>query len=61
MTTGSPGGELAGLGVGLPAVQNELAGVGYQLALVSTSPRGTDLTIAPLPRREGRVLERHVG
>jgi len=61
VTTGSPGGELAGMGVGLPAVQNELAGVGYQIALVSTSPRGTDLTIAPLPRREGRVLERHVG
>jgi len=61
VTTSSVSGELSGAGVGLPAVQSELRGVGYQIELVSTSPGGTSLTIAPLPRREGRLLERHVG
>jgi two-component system, chemotaxis family, sensor kinase CheA len=53
--------ELSGAGVGLSAVQSELAGVGYHLALSSTSARGTSLTIAPLPRREQQAQERHVG
>jgi two-component system chemotaxis sensor kinase CheA len=53
--------ELSGAGVGLAAVQSELFGVGYQVELVSTSARGCSLEIAPMPRREGRVQERHVG
>lgn len=61
ITTSSAGGELSGAGVGLPAVQNELRSAGYQIELVSTSASGTTLTLAPLPRREGRLLERHVG
>jgi chemotaxis protein histidine kinase CheA len=61
VTTSSTSGELSGAGVGLPAVQNELRSVGYQIELVSTSPHGTSLTLAPLARREGRLLERHVG
>jgi two-component system, chemotaxis family, sensor kinase CheA len=61
VTTTSTAGELSGAGVGLPAVQNELRSVGYQIELVSTSASGTTLALAPLPRREGRLLERHVG
>jgi HAMP domain-containing protein len=61
VTTRSANGELSGAGMGLPAVQNELRGVGYEIELVSTSAGGTTLTLAPLPRRQGRVLERHVG
>jgi two-component system chemotaxis sensor kinase CheA len=53
--------ELSGAGVGLAAVQSELGGVGYQVELVSTSARGCSIEIAPIPRREGRVQERHVG
>ncbi|HTV19803.1 MAG TPA: HAMP domain-containing protein [Polyangiaceae bacterium] len=61
VTTSATSGDLSGAGVGLPAVQNELRSVGYRIELESTSASGTSLTIAPLPRREGRVLERHVG
>jgi two-component system chemotaxis sensor kinase CheA len=61
VTTSAQSGELSGAGVGLPAVQNELRAVGYQIELVSTSASGTTLTLAPQPRREGRALERHVG
>jgi two-component system, chemotaxis family, sensor kinase CheA len=53
--------ELSGAGVGLAAVQSELCGVGYQVELVSTSARGCSIEIAPMPRRDGRIQERHVG
>jgi two-component system, chemotaxis family, sensor kinase CheA len=53
--------DLSGAGVGLSAVQNELHGVGYRIELISTSAGGTKLEIAPVPRREERTMERHVG
>jgi two-component system chemotaxis sensor kinase CheA len=53
--------ELSGAGVGLAAVQSELCAVGYQVELVSTSARGCSIEIAPMPRRDGRIQERHVG
>jgi chemotaxis protein histidine kinase CheA len=61
VTTAPARDELSGAGVGLAAVQSELFGVGYQVELVSTSARGCSIEIAPMPRREGRVQERHVG
>lgn len=61
VSTSAEQGELAGAGVGLPAVQAELASVGYRIELLSTSERGTSLKLAPLPRRSERVQERHVG
>jgi HAMP domain-containing protein len=60
VSTTSERNELSGAGVGLSAVQSELCGVGYQIALSSTSASGTSLTIAPLPRREQQAQERHV-
>ncbi len=53
--------DLSGAGAGLSAVQSELSSVGYHLALSSTSARGTNLAIAPVPRLEQRAQERHVG
>lgn len=61
VSTSAARGELSGAGVGLGAVQNELNAVGYQVELVSTSTCGSSIEIAPMPRREGRVQERHVG
>lgn len=61
VTPSAAEGALAGLGLGLAAVQSELSRVGYRVELVSTSPLGTQLSLAPLLRREGRALERHVG
>lgn len=61
VTTSTARGDLSGAGVGLSAVQHELQGVGYRIELVSTSTSGTRLTIAPVTRRGGRILERHVG
>jgi two-component system, chemotaxis family, sensor kinase CheA len=61
VSTSREQGELSGAGVGLFAVQAELASVGYQIELVSTSERGTSLRLAPLQHRSERVQERHVG
>ena len=53
--------ELSGAGVGLAAAQSELLSAGYHIELVSTSDTGTSLRLAPAPRRDERVRERHVG
>jgi two-component system chemotaxis sensor kinase CheA len=52
---------LSGAGVGLSAVQKDLFAVGYRIDLMSTSSLGSRIEIAPTPRRESRVQERHVG
>jgi two-component system chemotaxis sensor kinase CheA len=59
-TSSAPDG-LSGAGVGLSAVQKELYEVGYRIDLVSSSAVGSRIEIAPVPRREGRVQERHAG
>jgi two-component system chemotaxis sensor kinase CheA len=46
--------ELAGRGVGLDAVRNELSRVGYNVSLTFTPGRGTVITLVP----EGRALRR---
>lgn len=61
VSTNAAGDELSGAGVGLAAVQSELSAVGYQVELVSTSALGSSIEIAPMPRREGRIQERHAG
>lgn len=61
VSTSSRRDELSGAGVGLAAAVHELASVGYQIQLVSTSAQGTSLKLTPFPRRDGRVQERHVG
>jgi HAMP domain-containing protein len=61
VSTSSRRDELSGAGVGLAAAQSELLSVGYHLELVSTSDTGTSLRLAPAPRRDERVRERHVG
>jgi HAMP domain-containing protein len=61
VSTSAEQGELAGAGVGLSAVQAELQAVGYHVELLETSEKGTSLRLGPLPRREERLQERHVG